>query len=76
MLRNEAFDVSGGEVRKARRVDGRPSGAIRVIDGWPLVALAVGDGGQPAGALRPDAQENVDETMDFTVSLDGRRCGP
>ena len=99
VLRDEAFEVTGGEVRKAQRVDGRDdlrqieveptsnssvsirlpatsscntSGAICTSDGWPLsnsnsAAVAGAAGLSVADA---EAEENVDETIEFTVSLD------
>ena len=99
VLRDEAFEVTGGEVRKAQRVDGRDdlrqieveptsngtvsirllatsscstSGAICTSDGWPLSNSNSATVAGPAGLSVADAEaeEHVDETIDFTVSLD------
>ena len=104
VLRDEAFDVTGGEVRKARRVDGRDdlreihveptsngtvsirlpatsncnaSGAICTGDGRPLSQALSATVIGPAGLSVADAEaeENVDETIDFAVTLDRAASG-
>ena len=104
VLRDEAFEVTGGDVRKAVRVDGREdlreievepasngtvsirlpatsscgaSGAICTADGRPLSHPLSATVAGPAGLSVSDAEaeENVDATIDFTVTLDRAASG-
>ena len=104
VLRDDAFEVHGGEVRKARRVDGRNDlreihvepdangavsiglpattdcnarGAICTAGNRPLSNSTSATVAAPAGVSVGDAQaeENTDDTIDFTVSLDRAASG-
>ena len=103
-LRDESFAVTGGTVRKARRVDGRNDlrqihieptgtgdvtvtlaggracgtrGAICTAAGKVLANTASATVRGPAGLIVADARanENTDETIDFTVRLDRAALG-
>ena len=97
-LRDEAFDVSGGAVRRAKRKQSGsnlgwtihvepaahdavtirlPAGSVETADGRALSHSLSATVAGPAGLSVADAEaeENVDQTIDFTVTLDRAAAG-